>query len=40
LGKEMRRDGASMGEVAERTNAVIDGEGWLVSAAFLHKHKD
>jgi precorrin-2 dehydrogenase/sirohydrochlorin ferrochelatase len=27
----MRREGASMGEVAERTNAVIDGEGWLGS---------
>ena len=27
--EEMRREGASMGEVAERTNAVIDGEGWL-----------
>ena len=27
--EEMRREGATMGEVAERTNAVIDGEGWL-----------
>src|SRR6201996_2340296 len=27
--EEMRRDGATMGEVTERTNAVIDGEGWL-----------
>jgi precorrin-2 dehydrogenase/sirohydrochlorin ferrochelatase len=27
--EDMRREGASMGEVAERTNAVIDGEGWL-----------
>ena len=27
--EEMRREGASMGEVAERTNAVIDGERWL-----------
>jgi len=27
--EEMRREGATMGEVAERTNAVIDGERWL-----------
>jgi precorrin-2 dehydrogenase/sirohydrochlorin ferrochelatase len=27
--EEMRREGASMAEVAERTNAVIDEEGWL-----------
>jgi precorrin-2 dehydrogenase/sirohydrochlorin ferrochelatase len=26
---EMRREGASMGEVAVKTNAVIDEEGWL-----------
>jgi precorrin-2 dehydrogenase / sirohydrochlorin ferrochelatase len=29
--EEMRREGATMGEVAERTKAVIDGEGWLSS---------
>ena len=27
--EELRREGATMGEVAARTNAVIDGEGWL-----------
>jgi len=27
--EEMRREGANMGEVAEKTDAVIDGEGWL-----------
>jgi precorrin-2 dehydrogenase/sirohydrochlorin ferrochelatase len=27
----MRRDGASLGEIAARTNAVIDEEGWLRS---------
>jgi precorrin-2 dehydrogenase / sirohydrochlorin ferrochelatase len=27
--EEMRREGASMGEVAAKTEAVIDGEGWF-----------
>jgi precorrin-2 dehydrogenase/sirohydrochlorin ferrochelatase len=27
--EKMRRDGASMGEVAAKTNALIDKEGWL-----------
>jgi precorrin-2 dehydrogenase/sirohydrochlorin ferrochelatase len=27
--EDMRREGASLGEVAERTNTVIDEEGWL-----------
>jgi precorrin-2 dehydrogenase/sirohydrochlorin ferrochelatase len=27
--EQMRREGATMGEVAAKTDAVIDGEGWL-----------